>query len=140
MPPWEPNRENDGVTRGLFPARRPDGTCSVAIRLRLPAQRHEERLRTYVAGWLREKTEQGIDVLADLVAAPVVIVRRPDTVDLVCDGAPGAYLWKDWLVDLAYRLPQAEKNSFEGFYDLVADRACPRWDDRSRHRAGPSTE
>jgi hypothetical protein len=116
------------MTSYRFPALRADGSCSVAIRLRLPAMAQQE-LEDYVARWMREKAEQGINISDDLVTEPHIVIRGEDTVDIVVEGKANSLRWKDWFVDLTVHLPPMAKEARECLYDLVADRAQPRFRD-----------
>jgi hypothetical protein len=117
------------MSRNRFPARREDGTASVAARFLTAADADAVRVETFVAGWLRGIGRYA-DLSQDLTSQPRV-VRNGEFTDIIFDSKPQGRFWKDWMVfltrDVAESFPEIRHVSF---FDLVADRPHPNIPDR----------
>jgi hypothetical protein len=108
----------------IFPARRPDGSLSVASRFSSQDDAAGTRVQDFVAGWLRG-IGRYVDLLKDLTSLPRVEIGA-DLIDVIFDGSPTGLRWKDWMVFLTQDLAESvEGITFVCFYDLVADHPHP---------------
>jgi hypothetical protein len=112
------------MSQRLFPARRKDGTFSVASRFSTADSVTRERIQAFVAGWAMG-TARYAQMDEELMSLPRT-VDRAEFIEVVFDGKPDSQHWKDWMVfvsrDLIDTFPET---SFLCFYDLVADVAHP---------------
>ena len=112
------------MNEARFPARRPDGSVSVAARFSAADRSILPRLEAFVTGWLRGISRY-VDLSQDLSSLPH-IAEGDRYVHIIFDGKAQSTRWKDWMVfltrDVSESLPDI---GFMYFYDLVADLPHP---------------
>ena len=103
-----------------FPARRDDGSASVAVRLRSERPGVADMIADALKNWVDERKRQGVDLMLDLRAEPQLVVRSEGLFDVVLDGLPSSSRWKNWMVLLTqFLLSEVPGVTFECFFDLV---------------------
>ena len=112
------------MSQQRFPARRPNGTFSVAARFSLPDLESLDRLIAFVSGWV-VATSRYTAMLKELASPPQVVVGS-ESLDVVFEGLTHARQWKDWMVFLVQDVTASNPGiRLLSFYDLVADAPHP---------------
>ena len=112
------------MSQQRFPARRPNGTFSVAARFSRPDLESLDRLVAFVSGWV-VATSRYTAMLKELASPPQAVVGS-ESVDVVFEGLSHARQWKDWMVFLVQDVTASNPGvRLLSFYDLVADAPHP---------------
>ena len=84
----------------LWPARREDGSVSVAVRFTTPGSGASAAIRNRLQKWGEWITvERGVNLLETLVRLPTA-TESHEYVEVTFDGRPGSRRWRDWMGSL----------------------------------------
>jgi hypothetical protein len=126
------------MPRPLFPQRRDDGTFSVGIKYRVPADDPGviDSIREALAQWLQKKTDvHHVDMQTEFSEVPYIEVDESGDVLVVLNGLRTSYIWKGLMAEVFREMESINRAELAGVLDLVTGRPHPAsisWNTASR--------